>query len=105
MNDGQFILNKSLANQGILKHMKFYVNHILSKHKDKLTEKEYSDLGWVSTQYAVWDYFQNINSPVKYFDENEVMLHTEPEEKNTDKLVIHHYYTGNTSKFLPKEYM
>ena len=105
MNDGQFILSKELANKGILHHMKFYVNHILSRHKEKLTDQEYRDLCWVSTQYSVWDYFQNHNNPVRYFDENEAMLHQEPEYKDTTRLVIHHYYSGNTTRFVPKEYL
>lgn len=105
MNDGQFIMSKELANKDILTHMKFYVNHILSKHIDKLTNEEYRNLCWVSTQYAVWDYFQNKNNPVKHFDEDEVMLHIEPEYKNTNSLILHHYYSGNTIKFLPKEYL
>lgn len=105
MNDGQFILSKALANNDMMKHMKFYVNHILSKHKEKLTEQEYRNLCWVSTQYAIWDYFQNHNNPVRFFDENEVMLHIEPEYKNTDRLILHHYYSGNTTKFVPGEYL
>ncbi|NBQ17785.1 hypothetical protein EBU24_05715 [bacterium] len=105
MNDGQFILSKQLANKDMLVHMKFYVNHILSKHKEKLTEQEYRNLCWVSTQYAIWDYFQNQNNPVKHFDENEVMLHVEPQHRNIDSLILHHYYSGNTDKFLPKEYL
>jgi hypothetical protein len=104
MNDGQFIMSREIANRDILTHMKFYVNHLLSKNKDKLTEEEYRNLSWVSTQYAVWDYFQNQNNPVKHFDEYEVMVSTEPETKNTDNLILHHYYSGNTHKFLPKEY-
>lgn len=105
MNDGQFILSKALANKDILKHMKFYVNHILSRHKHKLTEQQYKNLCWISTQYAVWDYFQNQKNPVKYFDDKEVMLHVEPEHNNIDNLILHHYYSGNTMRFVPKEYL
>jgi hypothetical protein len=105
MNDGQFMLSKELANKNILQHMKFYVNHILSRHKEKLTNTEYLNLCWVSTQYSVWDYFQNQNNPVKHFNENEVMLHVEPKHKDTTSLVLHHYYSGNTDKFVPKEYL
>jgi hypothetical protein len=105
MNDGQFILSKALAKEEMLHHMKFYVNHILSKHKEKLTEQEYRNLCWVSTQYAIWDYFQNKNNSVKYFDEYEVMLHVEPEHKDTKNLILHHYYSGNTHKFVPREYL
>jgi hypothetical protein len=105
MNDGQFMLSKNVASKDILTHMKFYVNHILSKNKDKLTKEEYKNLGWVSTQYSVWDYFQNKKNPIRHFDENEVMLSTEPEAKNTDSLILHHYYTGNTKRFVPEEYL
>jgi len=105
MNDGQFILSKEVADKNILKHMKVYVSNILSKNKHKLTEKEYRDLCWVSTQYSVSDYFINKKNMVKYFDEEEVMLHIEPEHKNTNKLVLHHYYSGNTHKFLPEIYL
>ena len=104
MNDGQFLLSRKCSNRDILHHMKFYVNHILSRHKEKLTNQEYRDLCWVSTQYSVWDYFQNQNNPVKHFDENEVMLHIEPESKDISNLILHHYYSGNTNRFLPKEY-
>jgi hypothetical protein len=105
MNDGQFLLTKQLANVDMLAHMKFYVNHILSRHKEKLTEQEYKDLCWVSTQYAIWDYFQNHNNPVRYFEEDEVMIHVEPLHRDTTKLILHHYYNGNTEKFLPEEYL
>lgn len=104
MNDGQFILSKELANKDILHHMKFYVNHILFKNKEKLLNEDYKNLCWVSTQYAVWDYFQNHNNPVKHFDESEVMIHVEPEQKNTSNLIVHHYFSSNSEKFLPKEY-
>lgn len=105
MNDGQFILSKNLASKEILNHMKAYVNKILFKYKDSLTHKEYKDLCWVSTQYAVWDYFQNNKNPIKYFDEKEVMLHVEPQNNDTSNLVLHHYYSGNTKKFVPQKYV
>lgn len=105
MNDGQFILNKSLASKEILTHMKFYVNDILSKYKESLTNEEYRNLCWVSTQYSVWDYFQKNDNPIKYFDEKEVMLHVEPQDKDTSDLILHHYYSGNTNKFVPQSYI
>jgi hypothetical protein len=105
MNDGQFIMNKKLASKDILIHMKFYVNHILSKHKENLTELEYKDLSWVCTQYAVWDYFEHQKNSVRHFDEFEVMISNEPEFKNTSSLILHHYYSSNTKKFVPEEYL
>jgi hypothetical protein len=105
MNDGQFIISKEVANVNILKHMKFYVNHILSKHKENLTKKEFNDLSWVCTQYAVWDYFEHQKNSVRYFDEFEVMIGNETEFKDISNLVLHHYYSGNTTKFVPQEYL
>ena len=105
MNDGQFIISKEVANKDILKHMKFYVNHILSKHKENLTEQEFNDLSWVCTQYAVWDYFEHQKNSVKYFDEFEVMIGNETDFKDTSNLILHHYYSSNTNRFVPKEYL
>ena len=105
MNDGQFIMSKEITSTDILSHMKFYVNHILSKHKETLTDVEFNDLSWVCTQYAVWDYFEHQKNPVRNFDELEVMVSNEPEFKDTSKLILHHYYSGNTRKFVPEEYL
>jgi hypothetical protein len=105
MNDGQFIMSKEISSKNILDHMKTYVNVILSNNKEKLTDQEFNDLSWVCTQYAVWDYFKNNKNPVKHFDEDEVMIATEPEFKDTSNLILHHYYSSNTSKFVPEEYL
>ena len=105
INDGQFILSKEIANKDILTHMKYYVNFILSKYKKYFNDKDYATLSWVCTQYSVSDYFQNNNNPAKYFDENEVMLHHEPNQKDITNLVLHHYYSSNSKEFLPEEYL
>jgi hypothetical protein len=104
MNDGQFLLNKYLAKQEILNHIKFYVNHTLSYNKERLSEKEHLSLHWLAVQYAVFDYFKNINNPVKHFDESEVMLHLEPQYKDCSNLILQHYYNGNFEKVAPKEF-
>jgi hypothetical protein len=104
MNDGQFLLSSSIANLEILKHIKFYVNHTLSYNKDRLSEEEYRSLHWLAVQYAVFDYFKNINNPVAHFEEDEVMLHIEPTYKDTSRLVLQHYYSGNFETFVPKEF-
>jgi hypothetical protein len=104
MNDGQFILSKKIAKQEILDHIKFYVNHTLSYNEKRLTREEFFNLHWVSVQYAVFDYFQNQNNPVKHFDEKEVMLHLEPTYKDTSNLVLQHYYNGNFEKVVPSTY-
>lgn len=105
MNDGQFMLSRQLATNEILNHIKFYVNDVLSKNKSKITEKEYLIVSWVSVQYGVWDYFNVTNNPVKYFDEYESMISNEVDYKNTDNLILHHYFSGNTSKYVPEQYL
>lgn len=104
MNDGQFLLSKRLANAAILDHIKFYVNHTLEYNKDRLSREEHLSLHWLAVQYAVFDYFKNISNPVAHFDENEVMLHLEPTYKDTSRLVLQHYYSGNFEKVVPKEF-
>ena len=104
MNDGQFIMSKQLAKQEILDHMKFYVHHTLNVNKSRLTEEEHIQLHWLSTQYAVFDYFKDKENPVMYFDEGEVMLHLEPEYKDCSNLILQHYYNGNFEKVAPKEF-
>jgi hypothetical protein len=104
MNDGQFLLSSKIASPEILKHIKFYVNHTLSYNKERLSEEEHNLLHWLSVQYAVFDYFKNTNNPVVHFDENEVMLHIEPTYKDTSRLILQHYYSGNFKKFVPEEF-
>lgn len=104
MNDGQFLLSSKVANPEILKHIKFYVNHTLNYNKDRLSKEEHRNLHWLAVQYAVFDYFKNINNPVMHFDENEVMLHLEPTYNDSSRLILQHYYSGNFEKVVPEEF-
>jgi lipopolysaccharide biosynthesis glycosyltransferase len=104
INDGQFLLSKNISTKDILDHIKFYVNHTLSYNKDRLTKEDHLALHWVSVQYAVFDYFQNKNNPVKHFDSEEVMLHLEPNYNDTSRLILQHYYNGNFEKVVPEEF-
>lgn len=104
INDGQFILSKKVATSEILGHIKFYVNHTLEHNKDKLSKEDHLALHWVAVQYAVFDYFANKGNNVKHFDESEVMLHLEPNYKDTTNLILQHYYNGNFEKVVPKEF-
>jgi len=104
MNDGQFLLSRNVSSKKILEHIKFYVGHTLRHNQSRLSKEEHLSLHWLAVQYAVFDYFKNINNPVAHFDENEVMLHIEPTYKDTSRLVLQHYFSGNFSKFVPKEF-
>lgn len=104
MNDGQFLLSKNVSSRSILDHIKFYVNHTLSYNEPRLSKEDHLSLHWLAVQYAVFDYFKNMNNPVAHFDESEVMLHLEPTFKDTSSLVLQHYYSGNFKNVVPEEF-
>lgn len=107
MNDGQFILSKNLLEheKQFTSHSINYINRTLTNSKEIFDEKEYRNIHWLMVQYAAFDYFKSIQRPVQYFDSFEVMLHVEPEYKETSNLVLQHYFNGNTTKFVPKEFL
>lgn len=105
MNDGQFILSKKVDSSGLLNYIKHYVINTLNKTEKTFTKKDHFQLYWIIVQYAVYDYFFKKNNPVRYFDENEVMLHLEPEYKDKTNLILQHYYNSNFEKVVPKEYI
>lgn len=106
MNDGQFLLSKSIIKykEDSLEHAKKYINITLEKTKNLMNEEQHLRLHWVLIQYAMYDFYKTKNM-VRYFDSNEVMLHIEPTLMDTSNLILHHYYNGNSSKFVPQEFM
>lgn len=105
MNDGQFILNKSIAEHKdkFLAFIKEYTNSTLSKYETLLDAKTFHELHWLMVQYSAYNYF-NPRDLLRYFDELEVMVSSQPEFMDTGKLILHHYYTGNINKYLPSQY-
>jgi hypothetical protein len=100
MNDGITLISKN-----ILKHkemcllsIKQYINYTLEKYKSILSEANHNHLNWVIIQYAAFDYFYQ-RGLHKYFDNSEVLLHVEPKK---DTHIVHHYFSGNSSKFVPE---
>lgn len=100
MNDGI-----TLVSRNILKHkdlcltsIKKYINYSLDKYLSILSEKNHQHLNWVIIQYAAFDYFYQRNLHA-YFSKNDILLHVEDKK---DTHAVHHYFTGNSSKFLPK---
>lgn len=100
MNDGITMISKN-----ILKHKEMcllsiqkYINYTLEKYHSILSREKHSHLNWVIIQYAAFDYFYQRDLH-KYFDKSDVLLHIEPKE---DSHIVHHYFTGNSPKFLPK---
>jgi hypothetical protein len=100
INDGVIIISKdTLKHKDMcLLSMKQYINYTLGKYKPLLSEKDYHQLPWVIIQYSVYDYFYPRNLH-RYFEKDDVLLHTEPKK---DTHIIHHYFTQNSEKFLPK---
>ena len=99
INDGLTVISKN-----ILKHkdmcmssMKQYINYTLEKYQPLLSEKDYYQLPWVIIQYSVFDYFDS-RSLHRYFDKDDVLMHVEDKK---DTHVVHHYFSSNSSKFLP----
>lgn len=106
MNDGQFILDKSALNykKDFNAYTEKYINQTLEFCKGKFDENQMSSqVRWVMIQYAAFSFFKHINKPVKYFDPKYVALHQESDPITQD-LILRHYYTGNTSRYLPEEY-
>lgn len=99
INDGLTVISKN-----ILKHkdmcmssMKQYINYTLEKYQPILSEKDYYQLPWVIIQYSLFDYFDSRNLH-RYFDKDDVLMHVEDKK---DTHVVRHYFSSNSSKFLP----
>ena len=106
MNDGQFIISKNILKheKESLENLRKYTNITLENMEGFLTGEEHLSLHWLCVQYAMFNYFSKIGVPIKYFDHSEVMLHIEPEHNDNINLILHHYYNGNSYKFIPPEF-
>jgi hypothetical protein len=100
MNDGITLISKNILKHKdlCLESIKKYINYTLDKYLSILSKENHQHLNWVIIQFAAFDYFyqRNLHS---YFDKDDVLLHIE-DKKNTH--IVHHYFTGNSSQFLPK---
>lgn len=101
MNDGITVISKN-----ILKHkdnclisIRNYINYTLAKYRKILTKEQHKQLNWVIIQYAAFDYFYTRNLH-KYVDLKHIVLHV---ENQTNEAIAHHYFTGNSNIFLPKQ--
>jgi hypothetical protein len=99
INDGITVISKNILKHKnmCLSSMKHYINYTLEKYKTLLSEKDYYQLPWVIIQYSVFDYFSSRNLH-RYFDKDDVLMHVEDKK---DTHVVRHYFSSNSSKFLP----
>jgi hypothetical protein len=100
INDGMTLISKNILEHRYmcLLSMKQYINYTLEKYQPLLSEKDYHQLPWVIIQYSAFDYFYE-RDICKYFDKDDVLLHV---ENKKDTHVVRHYFSGNSSMFLPK---
>jgi lipopolysaccharide biosynthesis glycosyltransferase len=102
LNDGQFILNKSLISEktDVLMHQIQYINRMLPEYDGKMEEFDFTNFHWLMVQYGAYDYFSS-KDRMKYFDSKHVMIGSEPDASDTKSLILHHYFNGNYSKYVP----
>jgi hypothetical protein len=107
MNDGQFMLNKSESHhhEELMNFTYEYVNSKMTNLLGKIDDDDYDAMRWILIQIAATEYFIKAGASIEIFETKDVMLHVEPEHNDTTDLVLHHYYSGNTSKFVPKDFL
>jgi len=100
INDGLTVISKNILEHKnmCLLSMKEYINQTLERYQSILSEKDYYQLPWVIIQYSVFDYFNKKNIH-RYFSKDHVLLHCETKK---DTHIVRHYFSGNSSYFLPK---
>jgi hypothetical protein len=100
MNDGITLISKNVLKHKdlCLSSIKKYINYTLDKYSSILSEANHFHLNWVIIQYAAFDYFYQRNIH-EYFSKDDILLHV---ENKKDTHMIHHYFTGNSSNFLPE---
>jgi lipopolysaccharide biosynthesis glycosyltransferase len=106
MNDGQVIISSKIYkySKEIVGYMERYVCDIIENKRESLTEEEHFHLYWLCTQYAIASYFKNINNPIQYFDNKFVIIGDMDEGIEKTDLILHHYFSGNTNRYLPERF-
>jgi hypothetical protein len=107
MNDGQILISSKINKNSkkIISYMESYVCKIIEDTKYILTENEHKHLYWLSTQYAISSYFKENQNPVKYFDNKFVIIGDMDDDIDKTNLILHHYFSGNTQKYLPERFL
>lgn len=112
INDGQFLLSREIYNKvkdGFRQRHKENVFSLLTDAETKLTPHDHRHLHWLSSQYAALKTLDEFGVYVGYFDPQHVTLSTEPAHRHgqgdcTINSIVHHYFFGNTPRYLPRFY-
>lgn len=105
MNDGITVISKNILKHkdACLEHIRNYINTTLNDYATIMTPAQHYHLNWIIIQYAAFDYF-NPKGLHRYYDPKHVKLHMEVSLQDLSETIMHHYFTGNSHIFLPKEY-
>jgi hypothetical protein len=115
MNDGVVVINKDCVKfkKDILIQRDVFVLDLIKKYNDIIDHDSIfwkTGIMWSASQYAVSEYFYDIENPVEYYDDSVKFglgLENTPSHKlieDNPDLVILHYTNFLVEYFLPKEY-
>ena len=100
MNDGQFLLSKSVVSKlfdNFLQDQAKWINWFVD-----LTEIQ--QRFWLSIQFGTYKVCEERGIPVDYFNSRHVKLGTAPLRDDCSELILHHYFATKWETFLPHEY-
>lgn len=112
MNDGQFIISRSIYEK---LHLNFYetlqgeIKVLLTRAAPLFDEHTHHHLHWLAVQYTVLKMLNDRGVLLAEFNKQDVMLSTEPTFSHqaqgcVPKHILHHYFSGNLNRYLPREY-
>lgn len=112
INDGQFILSRVIYDQvkgDFRARHRENVYNLLRRSENLLDPANHKHLHWLSSQYAALQTLEEYAIHTGYFNKEDVSLSTEPTFKHGHgdcaiTSVIHHYFFGNTPRYLPRFY-
>lgn len=111
MNDGQFIISRSIANKlapGFYLRQQEMIKSLLTNSEKLLDAQTHRHLHWLSVQYTTYQRLMELKIPINDFAKSDVMLSNEPTHTHSANCrpthLLHHYFSGNMHLYLPKEY-
>lgn len=113
VNDGQFILPKKVAmriQHSFAVRQQKYIREILTSTEGILSESDHRLMHWLSSQYSVTKVLDYFGVGVRFFDRRDTTLANEPMHHHRHsgcpgvQSILHHYFFGNTPRYLPERY-
>lgn len=113
VNDGQFILPRSIARRvqhGFAKRQQKYIWDILTATEQLLSKDDHHLLHWLSSQYSITKVLDYYGIGVRFFNPRHTSLSNELMHMHQSgncpgrTSILHHYFFGNTPRYLPQRY-